>query len=85
MANESERLGWREKLGEVLCEKSLYVTEVMNKHEFVPKMPNISDLELVFNTSFHDVHSHLWVVSVGVNSVRKLLKDTLVYLGFKSI
>ena len=63
LANESERLGWREKLGEVLCEKTMYVTEVMNKHEFVPKMPNSSDLELVFDTSFHDVHSHLWVVS----------------------
>ena len=87
LANESERLGWREKLGEVLCEKTMYVTEVMNKHEFVPKMPNSSDLELVFDTSFHDVQPHLFKVchstasvgspGVGVNTVRRLLKDTL--------
>jgi len=87
LANESERLGWREKLGEVLCEKTLYVTEVMNKQEFVPKMPNSSDLELVFDTSFHDVQPHLFKVchstasvgspGVGVNMVRRLLKDTL--------
>ena len=31
LANETERLGWREKLGEVLCEKTLYICEVMNK------------------------------------------------------
>merc|ERR1712227_613318 len=53
LANETERLGWREKLGEVLCEKTLYICEVMNKDEFVPKMPNQSDLDLVFDTNFH--------------------------------
>ena len=60
LANETERLGWREKLGEVLCEKTLYITEVMNKQEFVPKMPNSSDLELVFDTNFYDVQPHLF-------------------------
>ena len=132
LANEHERLQWREKLGEVLSEKTLYVSEVilqisikqkfglentkhsrcpgyffcdcetvyrifikslyesqvffgdhslpfmcqnlflqkgnfvsqvMNKYEFVPKMPNSSDLELVFDTSFHDVQPHLFKVS----------------------
>ena len=80
LANEHERLQWREKLGEVLSEKTLYVSEVvtlskmiylknhplllqvMNKYEFVPKMPNSSDLELVFDTSFHDVQPHLFKV-----------------------
>jgi len=93
LANEHERLRWREKLGEVLSEKTLYVTEVMNKEEFVPKMPNSSDLELVFDTSFYDIQPHLFKVchstttslgggpgsspSVGINTVRRLLKDTL--------
>jgi len=133
LANEHERLQWMEKLGEVLSEKTLYVSEVilqisiktksqfglentkhymcqsifcdyetiyqifsnlcmnqkyffwrsllpfmcqnmflpkvnfvsqvMNKYEFVPKMPNSSDLELVFDTSFHDVQPHLFKVS----------------------
>ena len=29
LANEHERLQWREKLGEVLSEKTLYVSEVI--------------------------------------------------------
>ena len=88
LANETERLGWREKLGEVLCEKTLYICEMMNKEEFVPKMPNQSDLDLVFDTNFHDVQPHLFKVChstanidnagvTGVNTVRRLLKDTL--------
>ena len=88
LSNETERLGWREKLGEVLCEKTLYICEVMNKEEFVPKMPNSSDLELVFDTSFDSVQPHLFKVChstanientgvTGVNTVRRLLKDTL--------
>jgi autophagy-related protein 101 len=87
LQNEYERIKWREKLGEVLSEKTLYVTEVMNKHEFLPKMPNQSELELVFDTSFHDVQPYLFKAchstsspstpSVGINTVRRLLKDTL--------
>ena len=89
LANETERLGWREKLGEVLCEKTLYICEVMNKDEFVPKMPNQSDLDLVFDTNFHDVQPHLFKVChstanvdtsgvTGINTVRvrRLMKET---------
>ena len=86
LASETERLCWREKLGEALCEKTLYICEMMNKEEFVPKMPNQSDLDLVFDTNFHDVQPHLFKVChstssvdsvTGVNTVRRLLKDTL--------
>lgn len=87
LGNEYERRQWREKLGEVLSEKTLYIAEVMNKPEFVPKMPNQSDLELVFDTTIEDVQPYLFKVchstaspsspSVGINTVRRLLKDTL--------
>jgi len=87
LGNEQERQQWREKLGEVLSEKTLYVAEVMNRQEFVPKMPNYTDLELVFDTSYADVQPYLFKVcystaspggqSVGLTTVRKLLKDTL--------
>jgi len=87
LQNEYERRKWREKLGEVLAEKTLYITEVMNKHEFLPKMPNQSDLVLVFDSSFHDVQPYLFKVchctasptapAMGINTVRRLLKDTL--------
>ena len=46
----------------MLCEKTLYICEVMNKEEFVPKMPNQSDLDLVFDTNFHDIQPHLFKV-----------------------
>jgi len=87
LSNEYERGKWREKLGEMLAEKTLYITEVMNKHEFLPKMPNQSDLDLVFDSSFQDVQPYLFKVthctaspstpSMGINTVRRLLKDTL--------
>ena len=86
----------------LFLQKGNFVSQVMNKYEFVPKMPNSSDLELVFDTSFHDVQPHLFKVSlvglkveillslqvchstanvgspgVGINMVRRLLRDTL--------
>jgi autophagy-related protein 101 len=45
----------REKLGEFLAEKVMYVAEAMNRHEYVPKMPNQSELDLVFDTTITDV------------------------------
>jgi autophagy-related protein 101 len=38
----------REKLGEFLAEKVMYVAEAMNRHEYVPKMPNQSELFIDF-------------------------------------
>ena len=37
LANEHERLQWREKLGEVLSEKTLYVSEVTFLKQFILK------------------------------------------------
>ena len=69
-------------------EKMQYICEVMNKDEFVPKMPNQSDLDLVFDTNFHDVQPHLFKVChstanvdtsgvTGINTVRvrRLMKE----------
>ena len=86
--NEADRQRWQEKVGEMLCDKVMYVAEVMNRHDYVPKMPNQSDLDLVFDSNFHDVQPHLFKVChstanvdtagvTGVNTVRRLLKDTL--------
>jgi len=70
----------------VLSEKTLYVAEVMNRADFVPKMPNYTELENVFDTSFGDVQPYLFKVdkssniggqNVGLTTVRKLLRDTL--------
>ena len=70
----------------MLCDKVLYVAEVMNRHDYVPKTPNVSELELVFDTAYTDVQPYLFKISYetrGVSSpsvgttVRRLLKDTL--------
>ncbi|XP_050411076.1 autophagy-related protein 101 [Patella vulgata] len=86
LANEHERQVCREKIGELLSEKVLFVAEIMNRHEYVPKTPNQSELDLIFDTSFLDVQPYLYRIShsttepsstsVGI-SMRKFLKDTL--------
>ena len=34
----------------------------MNKHEYVPKMPNQSEIDLIFDTSYPDVQPYLFKV-----------------------
>ena len=60
----SERQICREKVGELMSEKILAITENMNRHEYVPKMPNQSDLELIFETNFADVQPYCFKVRV---------------------
>jgi len=55
LVNEQERLRLQEKVGEMLSDKVMYISEVMNKHDYVPKMPSHADLELIFDTSYPDV------------------------------
>ena len=46
LANEHERLQWREKLGEVLSEKTLYVSEVTSQ-----KMSYLKDSPISLESS----------------------------------
>lgn len=59
----SERQQYREKSGEVLAEKVIYIADCMNRHDYVPKMPNQSELDLVFDTAYPDVQPYLFRVS----------------------
>jgi len=59
----SERQVFREKLGEVLAEKMLYIVEAMSRHEYVPKIPNQTELDLVFDVSLPDVQPYLFKVT----------------------
>ena len=56
----------------MLGEKVMYIAETLNKHEYVPKMPNQSELDLVFDTSFSDVQPYLYKVGLGENKLPKL-------------
>ncbi|XP_048756909.1 autophagy-related protein 101-like isoform X2 [Ostrea edulis] len=85
--NESERQICREKLGEMLGEKVLSIADLMNRHDYIPKMPNQAELDLIFDTNFPDVQPYLFKIShqtttgacqssVGT-TMRKFVKDTL--------
>uniref|UniRef100_A0A8C2S276 Autophagy-related protein 101 n=1 Tax=Capra hircus TaxID=9925 RepID=A0A8C2S276_CAPHI len=50
LATEQERQICREKVGEKLCEKIINIVEVMNRHEYLPKMPTQSEVDNVFDT-----------------------------------
>lgn len=57
-----ERQLYREKVGELLAEKILYIAESMNRPSYVPKMPNQPELDLIFDTSFVDIQPYLFKV-----------------------
>ncbi|CAH1782809.1 unnamed protein product [Owenia fusiformis] len=86
LANEHERQICRDKVSEILSEKILYIAQNMSKHEYVPKMPNKSEMDLVFDTSISDVQPYLHKISfhttgpgqstVGT-TMRRFIKDTL--------
>ncbi|XP_050684758.1 autophagy-related protein 101 [Leptidea sinapis] len=75
-----------ENVVEMLQDKIVFITEIINRHEYVPKMPNRSDADLIFDTSYADIQPYLFKIdyklsetesyTVG-NTVRKLIRDTL--------
>lgn len=84
--SEDERQICREKVGEMLTDKILYITEVINRHDYVPKMPNQSELELIFDTSYQDVQPYLFKFKYSTNgpsnssvgsTMRKIMKENL--------
>lgn len=86
ISNEDERQMCRERVGDLLTDKVLYIAEVMNRHDYVPKMPNHSEIDLIFDTSFSDVQPYLFKFKFNTtkqntpsvsNTMKKLIKDTL--------
>lgn len=88
LANEHERQICREKVGEALAEKIICIAGVMNRPEYVPKMPNQSDVANVFDVSFKEVQPYLHKFSYQASdqpsqsvgtTMRRLLLDTFSY------
>jgi len=86
LPNEHERQLFREKVGESLAEKVLYIAEAMSRHEYIPKLPSQADLDLVFDVSLAEVQPYCFKIGYQTNmststsvstTVRKLIKDTL--------
>lgn len=85
--NEDERRNYKEQVGEILTDKILYITEVMNKHDYLPKMPNQSELDYIFDSSYEDIQPYLFKLHYSVSgpststsvgsTVRKLFRETL--------
>ncbi|XP_045448268.1 autophagy-related protein 101-like [Melitaea cinxia] len=57
----------RQSVEEMLQEKVEYVTDIVNRHEYVPKMPRRSDLDLVFDTSYADIQPYLFEIRHNVS------------------
>ncbi|XP_017872970.1 PREDICTED: autophagy-related protein 101 [Drosophila arizonae] len=84
--NEDDRQLSRENISDLLTEKVIYITELMNRHDYVPKTPSQSELDLIFDTSFPDIQPYLFkfdystsgstAPSMG-NAVKKIIKETL--------
>lgn len=82
---EDERQICRERVGDMLSDKILYITEVMNRHDYVPKTPNQTEVDFVFDTSFPDIQPYLFKFKFNTvapsnsvsNTMKKLIKETL--------
>lgn len=62
LLSATERQICREKLGEMLGERVITIADLMNRHDYVPKMPNQTELDLIFDTSLPDVQPYLFRV-----------------------
>lgn len=75
--NEDERQTYREIVGETLTEKILYITEVINRHEYVPKMPAQTELDLIFDTSYPEVQPYLFKFTTSASASTSSVKSTM--------
>ena len=85
---ELERQRFREKLAETVSEKIIDISQAINKPDYVPKMPNQSELGNVFDTNYVNIQPYLFKIhcqlsndvttSVG-STMRKLIRDTFSY------
>ncbi|CAF3818808.1 unnamed protein product [Rotaria magnacalcarata] len=62
LSSENERQFMREKLSDSLTERIFQITEIINKPDYVPKPPHLSELDLVFDTSYTDIQPYLFKI-----------------------
>ena len=85
---ELERQRFREKVAETVSEKIIEIAQAINRPDYVPKMPNQSELGNVFDTTYTNIQPYLFKIhfqmsndvspSVG-STMRKLIRDTFSY------
>jgi autophagy-related protein 101 len=84
---EDEKQLCREKVSDMITDKIFYITEVINRHDYIPKMPNQSALDLIFDTTYPDVQPYNFTIKFSTsepsgsntvgNTMKKLFKETL--------
>lgn len=75
--SEDERQMYRESVGDMLAEKILYITEVINRHDYVPKMPAQTELDLIFDTTYSDVQPYLFKFTTSASASTSSVKSTM--------
>lgn len=60
----------REYLGELVGDKVVLIAEVMNRQQYLPKIPAQSEVDLIFDTSYPDIQPYLFRVSFAVQTTR---------------
>jgi autophagy-related protein 101 len=76
--NEDERQMYRESVGDMLTEKILYITEVINRHDlYVPKMPAQTELDLIFDTTYPDIQPYSFKFTTSASASTSSVKSTM--------
>ncbi|CAF0972615.1 unnamed protein product [Didymodactylos carnosus] len=84
LTNENEKQFLREKLTDSLSERVFQITEIINRPDYVPKPPHLSELDLVFDTNYVDIQPYLFKISYSLDgpqnlsvglAMRRLIKD----------
>ncbi|XP_075218184.1 autophagy-related protein 101-like [Lycorma delicatula] len=84
-SSELQHIKFREEISELLTEKIVLVTEILNSPRYVPDMPKKEDLGSVFDTSFPDMTAYNFKVSYITQNCKSLLKDTLKQLLYRTV
>ncbi|XP_066151781.1 autophagy-related protein 101 [Euwallacea fornicatus] len=87
LENEVERQLCRERVGDHLTDKILYITDVMNRHEYLPKLPSRTEMDEVFDSSYPDVQPYLFKMNYSISgpssaptvgsTMRKFIRESL--------
>ncbi|XP_076470978.1 autophagy-related protein 101-like [Babylonia areolata] len=85
LPNEHERNAYRSSLGMLIGEKIMTAAEIISRDQYVPRNPNRSELENIFDSRFATVQPYLFKIDYSLQSpppnvtgqVRQFLKHTL--------
>lgn len=60
LCNQSDSQLRKEIVGEEIGSNIIHIAEIMNRHEYIPRIPQQSELEFIFDTTYPDVQPYLF-------------------------